>query len=235
MYKPHRGGKVKKLLSVIGIAVAMVLALAGCGGPNWNKTNYYRPASFGENGMCYYMQTQAEADMLIREGMCQPTWRPAQAPWSWQVRYVKYYESPEYRDYYVPASSRQIYAIYTREFDSKWSREIKSAQKSAVYVDNKGNKVDGDRVQTSQFGGGVRSKGGKGIRGTNGKPVKSNADKWYKQQEKKSSTGGFGTSNGGKKSSWSNGGGYKSGSTSKNTSGWSSKSSSGGGIRTSRR
>jgi hypothetical protein len=213
---------LKKLLGLFGV-LAVLVGASACG-PNWNKTNYYRPASFGENGMCYYMQTQAEADMLIREGLCQPTWRPAQAPWSWQVRYVKYYESPEYRDYYVPASNRKIYAVYVRDFETTWAKDIKVAQKKAVYVDNKGNKVDGDRVQTSQFGGGVRSKGGSGIRGDNGKSVKNNADKWYKKQEKSSS--------------WkpsSSGGGYKTGSSSRNSSGWSSKSSSSGGIRTSRR
>jgi hypothetical protein len=213
---------LKKLYGIIALAIIGALAFTGCG--NKFGQNYYRPASFGENGMCYYMQTQAEADMLIREGLCQPTWRPAQAPWSWQVRYSPYYSSDEYRDYYVPASNRKIYAVYVRDFNTTWSKDIKAAQKNAVYVDNKGKKVDGNTVPRGQFGGGVRSKGGSGIRGDNGKSVKKNADKWYKKQEKSSS--------------WkpsSSGGGYKSGSTSKN-SGWSSKSSSsGGGIRTSRR
>lgn len=218
---------MKKLTSAFVIAIAMVAALVGCGGPNWNKTNFYRPAAFGENGMCYYMQTQAEADMLIREGLCDPSWRPAQAPWNWQVRYVRYYESNEYRDYYVPASNRTLYSIYTREFDSKWSKEIQTAQKTAQYVDNKGHKVDGNTVPRGQFGGGVRSKGGSGIRSANGKPAKSNADKWYKKQDSSTKSP--------VKSAWSKGGGYKAGSNNNNSSGWSTKKSSGGGIRTSRR
>lgn len=217
---------MKKLFGFIALAIVGALAFTGCG--NKFKENYYRPASFGENNQCYYMQTQAEAEMLIREGLCQPTWRPMQAPHYWQARYVKYYASPEYRDYYVPASSRKIYTTYTNDFSRTWASEIRTAEKSAVYVDNKGAKVTGDKVQVAQFGGGVRSKGGKGIRGDNGKSVKKNADKYYKQQEKTTKT------------KVSDGGGYKSGSTNKNSSsGWSSgsskSSSSSGSARSGRR
>jgi hypothetical protein len=213
-----------KKLAALGALALAAPALVGCSS-NYDNTSY-RPAAFGENNMCYYMQTQAEADMLIREGLCQPTWRPAQAPWSWQIRYVKYYESDEYANYYVPASSRTIYRIYTREFDSKWSRDIKAAQRSATYVDNKGRTVKGDTVQVGQFGGGVRTKGGSGIRTSNGKTAKKVADSYYKKSSDTTA----------KKSNYSSGGGYKSGSKTSNSSGWSSKSSStGGGIRTSRR
>jgi hypothetical protein len=216
---------LKRLFGIVALAIVGAMAFAGCG--NQFKQNYYRPASFGENGQCYYMQTQAEAEMLIREGLCQPTWRPAPAPWSWQTRYISYYESPEYRDYYVPASNRKIYAVYTRDFSTTWAKDIKVAEKSAVYVDNKGKKVDGTTVPRGQFGGGVRSKGGQGIRGDNGKSAKKTADKYYKQESQKT----------GQKTS--SGGGYKAGSNNSNTPKWSSgkssTKSSGGGIRSSRR
>lgn len=214
----------KRLIGILGIVAVAFVSLTGC---NNFKTDYYRPSAFGENNQCYYMQSQAEAEMLIREGLCQPTWTPAPAPFSWQTRYAPYYESAEYRDYYVPASSRKLYAVYLNDFDRTWSKEIKLAQKDAKYVDNKGQVANGNTVPRGQFGGGVRSKGGQGIRGNNGKSVKKTADKYYKQEAKKT----------GQKIS--SGGGYKSGSTSKNSSSWSSKSSSksssGGGIRSSRR
>jgi hypothetical protein len=219
----------KLLKKILGLfAVLTVLFGAAACGRDWDRDNYYRPASFGENNQCYYMQTQAEAEMLIREGLCQPTWRPAQAPFSWQTRYMPYYSSAEYRDYYVPASTRKVYAIYTREFNTKWSSEIKKSQSSAVYVDNKGKTADGNTVPRGQFGGGVRSKGGQGIRGDNNKSVKKNADSYYKKQADKQKNS----------SSYSSGGGYKSGSSTKSGTGWKSSSSSkstGGGIRSGRR
>lgn len=214
---------MKKLATLAALALATT-SLVACS--SYNDAQSYRPASFGENGMCYYMQTQAEADMLIREGLCEPTWRPAQAPWAWQIRFVNYYESDEYVNYYVPASSRIIYRNYTREFDTKWSSDIATAKKTATYVDNKGNKATGDTVPVAKFGGGIRTKGGAGIRTTDGKSAKKQADSYYKKSKDDTA----------KKSSYSNGGGYKKGSTTSNSSGWSSRSSStNGGIRTTRR
>lgn len=217
---------MKKVFSVIALAIVGALAFAGCG--QSFKTNYYRPTAFGENSQCYYINDPAEAVMLQQQGFCDSSWRPVMAPVYWQARYAPYYESTEYRDYYVPVNRRAAYQTYFVSFDRTNATLIKSEQSKAQYKDNKGKTVDGNTVPRGQFGGGVRSKGGAGIRGDKGKSIKKNHDdivkKVQKQQEKsnKSKTGN-GSSGSNKKPAGTSGGGIRGGS--------SKSSSSSGGSR----
>jgi hypothetical protein len=173
---------VKKLFGIIALAIVGALAFTGCG--NQFKTNYYRPTAFGENSQCYYVNDPAEAIMLQQQGFCDTNWRPVMAPTYWTARYAPYYSSAEYRDYYVPANKRGFYKVYFVDFERTNSTLIKSEQSKAQYKDNKGKVVDGNTVPRGQFGGGVRSKGGQGIRGDNGKSMKKNHDNIVKKAEK---------------------------------------------------
>lgn len=205
----------KRIIGIAGVVALAFVALVGCG--NF-KTNYYRPSAFGENSQCYYINDPAEAVMLQQQGFCDTNWRPMMAPTYWQARYAPYYESSEYRDYYVPQNRRAAYTTYYANFDRTNATLIKSEQSKAQYKDNKGKTVDGNKVPRGQFGGGVRSKGGQGIRGDNGKSLKKNHDNTVKkvQQEQKKQQDKINKQNNQK--TGSNSGGSK-------------KTSGGGGVR----
>lgn len=173
--------QMKKLYGIIAIAIVGALAFTGC---SKFKENYYRPASFGENSQCYYVNDPAEAVMLQQQGFCDSSWRPVVAPTYWQARYQPYYASAEYRDYYVPQNRRSAYTAYFVTFERTNATLIRSEQSKAQYKDNKGTVVDGNKVPRGQFGGGVRSKGGAGIRADNGKSVKKNHDDIVKKAQK---------------------------------------------------
>lgn len=223
---------MKKFFGIVAIVIVGALAMTGCG--NKFKDNYYRPASFGENSQCYYVNDPAEVQVLQREGFCDSNWRPVMAPTYWQARYSPYYSSAEYRDYYVPVNRRAQYDTYYTNFNRQYASTITAEQSKAQYKDNKGTVVDGNKVPRGQFGGGVRSKGGAGIRGDNGKSFKKNHDdvvkKVQKEQKKQQdnqrkqqdstkksdpgkSGGGGGIRNGGSGSKSSSGGGSKSSSS----------------------
>lgn len=220
---------MKKFIKAFAIVIVASLAFTGCG--NKFKENYYRPASFGENSQCYYVNDPAEVVMLQQQGFCDSSWRPVMAPTYWQARYEPYYRSSEYRDFYVPANRRVAYTQYYDNFSRTNSTLIQSEQTKAQYKDNKGTVVDGNKVPRGQFGGGVRSKGGAGIRGDNGKSLKKNHDDIVKKvrtverkrkQDENKNQPKTGTDN---KKSGSNGGGIRGGSGG-------SKSGSGGGSKT---
>lgn len=215
----------KKLFGFISMLIVGVLALSGCGDSWAKRPNYYRPAAFGENSQCYYVNDPAEAVALQAQGFCDPTWRPVMAPTYWQARYAPYYESAEYRDYYVPANRRATYTAYFVSFDKTHASEIRSEQSKAQYKDNKGTTVDGNKVPRGQFGGGVRSKGGAGIRGDKGKSMvkqhdsrvkqiqkdqKKQQDKINKQNKSNTKTG---SNSGGSNKSSTGGGGIRGGSS----------------------
>lgn len=226
MDNPKEEDKLKrKMLGLISLVVVAVLTLVGCGDGWAKRPNYYRPSAFGENSQCYFVNDPAEAVLLQQQGFCDPTWRPVMAPVYWQARYAPYYESAEYRDYYVPANRRAQYTTYFVTFDRQHASEIRTEQSKAQYKDNKGTVVDGNKVPRGQFGGGVRSKGGSGIRGDKGKSMvkqhdsrvkqiqkdeKKQQDKINKQNKQNSKTGG--SNSGGNKKSSTGGGGIRGGS-----------------------
>jgi hypothetical protein len=162
---PKEEETMKKLFSMTAAMIVGLGSLTACSGYDWNKQpNYYRPASFGENGKCYYVQDREEAEKLKKEKLCDDGWQPALAPNPWLFMYMPYYSSDEYRDYYVSERNRSRYKTYTTQFGTKYKSNISLAQSKAVYTDNFGKKVDGNKVPRGQFGGGLRSKGGSGIR-----------------------------------------------------------------------
>lgn len=163
---------MKRIFGVIA-GVTMLGSLVACSG---DDTDYYRPTSFGENGACYYVDDPDEVRVLQEQGFCDTSWRPMVAPSTWLYMYMPYYSSAEYRDYYVPSHRRSNYIKYTSDFSTKYSTQINSYQSKAQYVNNKGKKVDGSTVPRAEFGGGVRSKGGQGVR-VNGTSVKKTAEK----------------------------------------------------------
>lgn len=142
------------------------VALTGCSADwDWDSApNYYKPKAFGEKGKCYYVKYKAEAERLKKEGFCKDNERIVVMPNTWLLMYAPYYFSPEYRNYYVPKTKRNAFKSYGTSYTIKHNEAIRQAQAKAVYTDNNGKKVNGNKVDTNKFGGGQKSKGGGGVR-----------------------------------------------------------------------
>lgn len=143
---------MNKTLGVLIGAVMMVAGLTACG----NSDAVYRPAAYGENGHCYYVDSPDEVYGLQRDGYCPNTWVPMLMPTYWHLMYAPYYSSPAYYGTFVPASRRTTYITVQKTYVNTHQSQIKSAVKSAKYKDAKtGKTVPGSKFGTRTFTGGT--------------------------------------------------------------------------------
>jgi len=149
---------MKNIKRAVLAALASVMVLGGavaCG-----SDNDYRPAAYGENGQCYFVDDPREVDVLYQNGNCPRDWRPVIMPLFWHQQYYPYYSSPAYYNTYVPVSSRTVYVERSTNFGSTYASQIKTASSQAKYTNSKGKVVPGNKVAPNKFGGGSRQKSG---------------------------------------------------------------------------
>ncbi|AVD99386.1 hypothetical protein SEA_BILLNYE_215 [Streptomyces phage BillNye] len=208
---------MNKRTALVSLVAGGAMVLTGCSGYDWDSApDYYKPRAFGEKNKCYYAKYRSEAEKLKKEGFCKDGWVPTVMPTYWLNMYAPYYFSSEYRNYYVPKSKRGLYKSYGTSYTIKHNEAIRKAQAKAVYTDNNGKKVNGNKVDLNKFGGGSKSKGGSGVRicaaGEPGQVVVALGG------GRGGSSGGFGGSRGG--SSRSGGFGGSKGGSSGSSGGW---------------
>lgn len=155
--------QLKRLvITAAGGVVVMAAILTACGP---STPTYYRPAAYGENGRCYYVQSPAEAMSLRAAGLCQASWVPYPMPLYWHLRYAGYYDSPAYSGVYVAPASRAAYTKAAQSFEKTNSAKIQTEQKRATWLATTGKKtatVSGSKVDYGKAGfssGNVRSSG----------------------------------------------------------------------------
>ena len=147
----------KRRTIFVGIFAACALLLTACAE---NEPEEYRPAAYGENNRCYYVDDEDEVEKLYQSGDCPRSWTPFLMPIIWHQTYYPYYSSPAYYNNYVPTSKRSTYRSKSRAFGQRYSTQISTLSKTATYVSNTGKTVKGDKVSTQMFGGGSRTSGG---------------------------------------------------------------------------
>jgi hypothetical protein len=149
---------MRKILLALLAAGMLVSTLAACGG---GDNVSYRPAAYGENGHCYYVEDPSEVYGLERDGYCHRDWTPMLMPLYWHMMYAPYYSSPAYYGRFVPRQSRTVFISHQTTFVNSHQSEIKSAVKTATYQGSNGKKVSGSTFGTRTFTGGG-SRGGFG-------------------------------------------------------------------------
>lgn len=164
---------LKRSSAKLALAVSILAGLLGLTACSSGDIAY-RPAYFGQNGQCYYVQTPLEAQALIADGLCQPGWVPVLAPSAWEYAYAAYLFGPGgfYVSHYVPVGNRVNYNSYSTTFVSVHNSDItkaKSDPKAPKYVGSDGkqytaSKVDSKAKSASSFGGGTRTGFGGGNR-----------------------------------------------------------------------
>lgn len=148
---------MKRVILAAMAAALMATGLAACG----HNDVTYRPAAYGENGHCYYVESPSEVYGLQRDHYCQSSWTPMLMPLAWHLMYAPYYSSPAYYGTFVPAASRTVFISHQTTFVNTHQSEIKTAVKSAKYKGSNGKTVPGSKFGTRTFSGGG-SRGGFG-------------------------------------------------------------------------
>lgn len=155
---------MKKLL--LTLLLALAVALTGCGlnlgEDQWVASDVFQPRYMGENATCYYIDDPNEADALLVDGLCQPSWRVARAPAYWVARYAPYYDSPAYYNVYVRPDRREYFSRNQTAWESANKGLIENERKSATWINAKREPVPGTKIDyaTSSFGSGrLRSTG----------------------------------------------------------------------------
>lgn len=188
--------------------------LTACG----NDSVAYRPAAFGENNQCYYVEDPLEVVALQNAGLCPRTWAPTLMPLFWHQQYAYYYDYPGYYNTFVPVGFRTTYVTHVHTFEKTYASDIKSASKSAKFKGSNGKTVTGNKIKVGPktFSGGSNKNGFSG--GSN-----------------KSKTCGMSASGGAltlvTKGGGSTGGGFSGGGSRGGSSGGSRSSTTGGGSR----
>ena len=153
---------MKKMILGLFLALSVLIAGCGLGEDEWVASDVYQPRYMGENATCYYIDDPNEAEALLADGLCQPTWRVAQAPPYWMARYAPYYDSPAYYEVYVRPDRRSLYQSKQVGWEKSNTSLIKSEQARATWINAKREPVPGSKIDyaTSSFGSGrLRSTG----------------------------------------------------------------------------
>lgn len=148
--------KFRGKAATVALSVAAAgAAITGCGAGN-GTYDHAPMAAYGQDNQCYYAYNPAEVNLLMREGLCDPSWAAVRAPASWLDEYYYYYDSPLYYDTFVPAQYRTVY-IRTYGPSSTFYRTNRSAitrlSSKAIYYSTSGAKVT-HVTGTSRFGSG---------------------------------------------------------------------------------
>lgn len=156
---------MKKLIGLLlGLGIVLTLVSA-CSG---SQPVSYTPAAYGQNGVCYYVNTPAEVTALQAAGLCPRSWVAGPMPMSWLDMYYPYYDSGAYYNLYVPARLRATYIHTEHTYYVTHSSAIRSASSKAVYKSSSGGTVRGSTIIKSKsitgsgsagtsFGSGKRS------------------------------------------------------------------------------
>lgn len=152
---------MKKFLATLGILGVSLLPLACSNSPD---DDVYRPAAFGENGQCYYVQDKSEADAMIADGSCDRSWAATPMPAYWLFMYAPFYHSPAYYDQYVPSHRRNTFISRTNAWEKNPTniKQIDAAKSRATWKNSEGKTVAGTRINYTKAGfgsGNVRSGG----------------------------------------------------------------------------
>jgi hypothetical protein len=192
----------KALVALGGLAVAGTL-LTACGS---DQPQTYAPAAYGQNGVCYYVDSPAEVVALQNAGLCPRNWVAGPMPGYWLNEYYPYYDSPSYYNSYVPVRYRAGYVRTEATYYKTHTSAIRTASSRAVYKSSSGSTVKGSTILKGKttFGSGTSF-------GTSGAKY------------------GSGSLRSGTRSGTTSRSGYSSGSTSSRTSG----GFGGGGLRSS--
>lgn len=209
------------LLSLVAGALVFGGATA-CGG---GQPVSYAPVAYGQNGLCYYVNSPAEVVALQAQGLCPHSWTPFLMPLLWHQQYYPYYSSPAYYNYYVPVATRTVYVQQQTVFKTQYASQIKTASASAKYKGSNGKVVTGNKVSPAKFGGGSRSGGGGGSRSKTCGMAQSGGDLTLVMK----GGGGFGGGGGSRGGSSGGSRGGSSGGSRSSTSGGGSKPRSGSG------
>lgn len=144
---------MKRTLATIAALVGLA-GLAGCGGHG--HATAYRPIAYGENGLCYYVQSPAEVVALQGAGLCGGAWIPTPMPLYWHQRYYPYYASGAYANVYVPAHVRTVYIQSERNWGASNKSAIATAAKAAKYEGSNGKVVSATKIGATKYGAGNR-------------------------------------------------------------------------------
>lgn len=173
--------KVLGLLLGLGFVVSV---LAGCSGFGQSAPVSYSPAAYGQNGVCYYVNSPAEVVALQNAGLCPRTWVAGPMPDYWLNEYYPYYSSPVYYTSYVPVRLRATYVRTEHTYYAAHSSAIRTASSKATYKSSSGGTVKGTTVIKSKstfgsgtagtsFGSGKRSGSTSGYTGSSGSRTSS--------------------------------------------------------------
>lgn len=202
--------KIRKFLLSLPILAGLIGLTACSNNPTVLRPTVYGVAA-GAGGSCYYVQSPLEAQALIADGLCQPTWTPTLAPPAWEYAYASYLFAPNsfYMTHYVPVGNRVNYSSYSTTFVTTHRADIDRAKTDTSspykYTDSKGKTYTAAKAETVKkgtFGGGTRTGFGGGNRtGKSSSVFSSGSSSGTAQSNSKSS---------GSKSSSTFGGGSRS-------------------------
>jgi len=117
----------------------------------------YQPASFGvrvTGGFdCYYVLDRGEVADLVTAGLCPAGSIPTLIPAAYLEEYWGYYDSSAYL-VYVPSGSRTRYTSYEATFLHRYSTQISTLSRKAVYKGSNGSTVTGTSGSAAVHGGG---------------------------------------------------------------------------------
>ncbi|MEY9892717.1 putative membrane protein YgcG [Catenulispora sp. MAP12-49] len=142
----------RRIAILIAGLFAVLLALSGC---SRSKPVAYAPAAYGQQVggvfQCYYVDSPAEAQELIAEGLCPPGSVPMPMPQSWLNQYFAYYDSPAYYNTYVPVGNRSHYIGTYHTYYTQHASVIDAAAKTASWKGSNGKTVSGSQVDTAKM------------------------------------------------------------------------------------
>lgn len=163
----HIGITARRAFGAGTLALLALSASSACssvGSADQSATVSYRPASFGvgvSDGFdCYYVVDRGEVADLVAAGLCPAGSIPTLIPTAYLEEYWGYYDSSAYL-VYVPSGSRTHYTSYEVTFSHRYSTQISTLSRKAVYKGSNGSTVTG----TSKLKFGTGTSGSAAVHG----------------------------------------------------------------------
>lgn len=163
----HIGTTARRALGTGALALLALTASSACssdGSSGQGAAVSYQPASFGvrvTGGFdCYYVLDRGEVADLVTAGLCPAGSIPTLIPAAYLEEYWGYYDSSAYL-VYVPSGSRTRYTSYEATFSHRYSTQITTLSRKAVYKGSNGSTVTG----TSKLKFGTGTSGSAAVHG----------------------------------------------------------------------